>query len=184
MSDHRDIPFLLSALHFAAQKHQDQRRKNKEAPPYVNHLIEVAEILTTVGQVTDVEVLAAAILHDTIEDTATTGEEIGEHFGQNVKAIVLEVTDDKKQTKEKRKRLQVENAPKKSHQAKLVKIADKISNISQLADKPPKGWNLKRRKEYIAWAQEVVKAMGNVHPDLERLFKQKAKENLKKMKGG
>ena len=116
---------LLKALHFAAIKHRDQRRKGQEAAPYINHPIEVAEMLARVGNITDLIVLQSAFLHDTIEDTQTSAEEIEQLFGSEVRAVVLEVTDDKNLPKDVRKRLQIEHAPHLSDRAKLVKIADR-----------------------------------------------------------
>src|SRR6185436_14890407 len=104
------IAAILKALHFAADKHRDQRRKDEEASPYINHPIEVAEMLARVGGVTDLVTLQGAILHDTIEDTNTTPEELEVHFGREVRDVVLEVTDDKTLEKMERKRLQIEHA--------------------------------------------------------------------------
>lgn len=102
---------ILAALHFAAEKHRDQRRKGQCASPYINHPIEVAELLVRVGQVGDVALLQAALLHDTVEDTQTTFQELEERFGTGVRTLVEEVTDDKSLPKEERKRRQVERAP-------------------------------------------------------------------------
>src|SRR3954465_11479885 len=120
---------LLAALHFAADKHRDQRRKDAEASPYINHPIEVAELLTRVGGVRDLVALQAAILHDTIEDTHTTPEELEGRFGARGRKVVEEVTDEKTLPKVDRKRLQIEHAPHLSPEARLVKLADKIANV-------------------------------------------------------
>ena len=133
---------LLKALRFSAEKHSDQRRKNVKASPYINHPIEVAEILWRLGEVRDPSLLLAAILHDTIEDTDTTADEIRAEFGEEVMALMLEVTDDKSLPKQKRKQLQVENAPHKTRKAKLLKLADKISNVREIVASPPKDWSL------------------------------------------
>src|SRR5262249_14947210 len=124
-----DTARLLQALHFSAEKHRHQRRKDKSASPYINHPIEVATVLATVGGVGDLTTLIAAILHDTIEDTATTGEELEQKFGREVRLLVEEMTDDKRLAKPERKRLQVERARFASHRAKLIKIGDKICNV-------------------------------------------------------
>src|SRR5215204_3255095 len=121
-----DALLLLKALKFSAEKHRNQRRKDREASPYINHPIDVVELLMRVGGVTDNDVLVAAILHDTVEDTATLPEEVEEHFGGRVRSLVLEVTDDKRLAKEERKRRQVSEAPHKSMGAKQIKLADKI----------------------------------------------------------
>ena len=151
-----DLALLLKALSFAAHKHRDQRRKDAEASPYINHPIALAQVLTGEGGVTDIEVLAAALLHDTIEDTATTGEELEREFGGRIAAIVAEVTDDTALPKADRKRLQIEHAAQLSDGAKLVKLADKICNLRDVAERPPAQWDLQRRREYFEWAKRVI----------------------------
>jgi guanosine-3',5'-bis(diphosphate) 3'-pyrophosphohydrolase len=161
---------LFSALAFAAQKHRDQRRKDAEALPYINHPIALARVLTVEGGVTDPTTLVAAILHDTIEDTETTAEELRELFGAVVTAVVLEVTDDKSLPKAERKRLQIDQAPQLSNRAKLVKLVDKISNIRDVASHPPADWSVSRRREYFEWAKQVVDGLRGVHSGLEGVF--------------
>ena len=151
-----NLALLLKALSFAAHKHRDQRRKDAEASPYINHPIALAEVLAGEGGVTDLEVLAAALLHDTIEDTATTMEELLEHFGARIAGMVAEVTDDKELPKAERKRLQIEHAAGISPGAKLVKLADKICNLRDVAERPPAKWDLARRREYFDWAKRVI----------------------------
>ena len=150
---------LFDALAFAAHKHRAQRRKDKEASPYINHPIALAEVLVREGRVTDAEILAAALLHDTLEDTRTTAEELQQAFGERVVGIVEEVTDNKSLRKATRKRQQIEHARHMSREAKLVKIADKICNLRDVAERPPKGWPLARRREYFDWARQVVDRM-------------------------
>ena len=150
------LALLLKALAFAAHKHRDQRRKDAEASPYINHPIALAEVLAGEGGVTDIEVLAAARLHDTIEDTATTAQELREYFGERIAAMVAEVTDDQALPKAERKRLQIEHAAGISHGAKLVKLADKICNLRDVAERPPAKWDLERRREYFDWARQVI----------------------------
>ncbi|XP_061520254.1 guanosine-3',5'-bis(diphosphate) 3'-pyrophosphohydrolase MESH1 isoform X3 [Phycodurus eques] len=124
--------FLLETVNFAAEKHRNQRRKDAEKTPYINHPIGVARILSHEAGITDIVVLQAALLHDTLEDTDTKPEELETKFGQIVAGIVQEVTDVKSLPKAERKRLQVEHAPHCSHQAKLVKLADKLYNLRDL----------------------------------------------------
>jgi guanosine-3',5'-bis(diphosphate) 3'-pyrophosphohydrolase len=164
------LPMLFSALAFAAEKHRDQKRKGEEASPYINHPIEVARILAAEGGVTDPIVLAAAILHDTVEDTTTTHAELIEHFGHAIADVVAEVTDDKTLPKSERKRLQIEHAPHLSDEAKRVKLADKIANIRDVAARPPQWWPLERRQQYFDWAKEVVDGLRGVDPALEHAF--------------
>ena len=161
---------VISAISFAADKHRNQRRKDIEASPYINHPIALANILANEAGIEDEEVLAAAILHDTIEDTETTSQELADLFGDYVTAIVLEVTDDKSLPKAERKRLQIEHAPTISRRAKLVKIADKIANLRDIAASPPADWSLQRQQEYFDWAKAVVAGLRGIHPTLERIF--------------
>src|SRR4051794_22452479 len=114
-----ELALLLKALAFAAHKHRDQRRKDAEASPYINHPISLADVLVNEGGVVDHEVLCAALLHDTVEDTATTHEELVDAFGCRIARIVAQVTDDKRLPKHERKRLQIEHAPHLSREAKL-----------------------------------------------------------------
>lgn len=158
---------ILKALRYASQKHSDQRRKNAKASPYINHPIQVAQILWDVAGERDASLLVAAILHDTIEDTDATPEEIKAQFGEEVAALVLEVTDDKSLPKQTRKQLQVEHAPHKSHKAKLIKLADKISNVGDIINWPPKDWSLERRQEYLLWTEKVVAGLRGVNEKLE-----------------
>ena len=170
MSPERSTLKILEALQFAAHKHRDQRRKDIEASPYINHPIALANVLWREAAVYEPDVICAALLHDTVEDTNTTKEELAERFGRKVAAIVMEVTDDKTLRKPERKRLQIEHAAHISRKAKLVKLADKISNLRDVAASPPREWPLKRRRKYFDWAKQVVDRMRGVHPVLERLF--------------
>lgn len=161
----------MRAAEFAADKHRTQKRKGTIGRPYIGHCIEVAQIIAGIGEVDDADVLAAALLHDTVEDTATTPGEIKKEFGPAVERLVREVTDDKSLDKGERKRLQVVNAPDKSPGAKLIKLADKISNVREIGVDPPTHWDRDRRLEYYAWASEVVSALGAVNPQMEELFR-------------
>ncbi len=161
---------LVDALAFAADKHRRQRRKDAEASPYINHPIALARVLSVEAGLADAKLLAAAVLHDTLEDTETSYEELRERFGRTVAAVVLEVTDDKTLPKEERKRLQIEHAAHISRRAKLVKLADKICNVRDVAANPPHGWPLERRREYFDWAKQVVDRMRGTHRRLDRLF--------------
>jgi guanosine-3',5'-bis(diphosphate) 3'-pyrophosphohydrolase len=170
MEQEKALPLILKALRFAAHKHRDQRRKNRGATPYINHPIEVAEILCRIGGVSDPEILCGAILHDTIEDTETTPEELEKEFGAAVLGIVQAVTDDKRLPKEVRKNLQISHAPDLPDEAKLVKLADKICNIRDVISEPPAGWSLARRREYLLWAERVVNGLRGVSAPLEQEF--------------
>ena len=165
-----ELALLLRALAFAAHKHRDQRRKDAEASPYINHPIALADVLVNEGGVTDVEVLCAALLHDTVEDTATTHGELVDVFGVRIARIVAEVTDDTTLSKAERKRLQIEHAALLSPEAKLVKLADKICNLRDVANRPPSNWDLARRREYFDWAKRVVDNVRGAHPGLEAAF--------------
>lgn len=167
-----DYARLLQAAQFAASKHRDQRRKDPDASPYINHPITVARLLADVGGVDDVEVLAAALLHDTIEDTTTTAEELGEVFGNAILQLVLEVTDDKTKEKHVRKQQQIDHAPRLSSRAALIKLGDKIANVADICSKPPATWNLERRKTYLDWAENVINNCPSVNAPLEARFRE------------
>ena len=170
---------IIFAVNFAAQKHQNQRRKNKEATPYVNHPIEVANLLATVGEIDDEIVLIAALLHDTLEDTATTPEEIKNLFGSEVLSIVQELTDDKTLPKQQRKTMQIQLAPHRSSQAKQIKLADKTCNIISIIDTPPHTWDIARRREYLLWARQVVNGLEGCNKKLENYFDRYYQKALK-----
>lgn len=161
---------FIRAVAFAAHKHRDQRRKDPAASPYINHPIALADVLANDGGIDDEEVLCAAVLHDTVEDTETTIEELAELFGSRIAAIVDEVTDDKRLAKQERKQRQVEHAPHISTQAKLVKLADKICNVRDILHSPPEGWTVSRQQRYLHWAAEVIAGVRGVHPRLEAMF--------------
>lgn len=167
---------ILAAAAFAAHKHRDQRRKDESASPYINHPIALANVLANEAGVDDERVLIAAILHDTIEDTDTTEQELLREFGQEIAGIVLEVSDDKTLSKSERKRLQVEHASSISRRAKLVKLADKICNLRDVVGSPPSGWSLARKQEYFDWAKEVVDGLRGTHPALEHIFDEAYKQ--------
>ena len=161
---------LIEAASFAAQRHAGHFRKGNDNQPYINHPLEVANLIANVGGIDDVDILIAAILHDTVEDVGVKPEEIVERFGKRVAGIVAEVTDDKSLPKAERKRLQVEHAPHLSREAKLVKLADKISNITDVTNNPPKDWDVQRRQEYIDWGESVVAGIRGVNVELEAAF--------------
>ncbi len=164
------VSIVLAASAFAAHKHRDQRRKGADASPYINHPIAVANVLANEAGITDPAILAAALLHDTIEDTDTTAEELEAEFGPGIASIVVEVTDDKALDKPVRKQLQIEHAATLSRPAQLVKLADKICNIRDMSRSPPVDWPFERRVEYFGWAKQVVDQMRGVSPVLEKLF--------------
>jgi len=165
-----DLKRLLQAVSFAAEKHRLQRRKDRDASPYINHPIALASLLTTVGGVDDVVVLQAALLHDTVEDTDTSYEELIQHFGRRVADVVMEVTDDKNLEKSRRKALQIEHAPGASLEAALVKLADKICNLRDIVNAPPDRWSVERRLEYFDWARQVVDGLPRVNDALLAAF--------------
>jgi GTP diphosphokinase / guanosine-3',5'-bis(diphosphate) 3'-diphosphatase len=165
--EEKDFEQFLQALRFAAQKHRDQRRKDSAHSPYINHPIAVAEILWRIGGVRDTTTLVAALLHDTVEDTGTSPDEISTRFGEVVRDLVMEVTDDKSLPKARRKELQVEHAPHKSPQAKQIKLADKINNVVDITYTPPSDWSKERLIEYLDWTQRVVNGLRGQNSALE-----------------
>lgn len=169
-----DVARLLDAADFAARKHKAQRRKDPEATPYINHPIGVAWILAHEAGVTDVALLQAALLHDTLEDTATSAGELEARFGGAVRALVEEVSDDKALPRAQRKQLQLQRAPARSPAARLLLLADKLHNLRDLHRCAPQGWSEARVAEYFGWAWEVARALRGTHAaleqELQRLF--------------
>ncbi len=176
-------PILRRAAGFAAWKHDGQFRKGKGNTPYIHHPIEVSAILVEVGGVMDLDVLQAALLHDTIEDTDTSSEELESHFESRVCSIVLEVTDDKSLEKHSRKAMQIEHAPHLSRNAQTLKLADKISNIFDIAFSTPVDWAPQRQLEYFDWASRVVAGLRRCNQALEALFDKQLAESRRAVKG-
>jgi guanosine-3',5'-bis(diphosphate) 3'-pyrophosphohydrolase len=165
-----DLAFVLRAADFAARRHADQRRKGPDQEPYVNHLIEVANHLSQSAAGHDPILLAAGLLHDTVEDTETTVQELESAFGQAVAQIVAEVTDDKSLPSETRKRLQIERITFKSERAQLLSMADKTANVSSLLRSAPANWPQSRIVAYGVWAEAVVAQIRSRDAYLETEF--------------
>lgn len=164
----KDMNMLLEVIRFASEKHKYQTRKDGRIP-YINHPIEVAHVLLSAGE-DDPALLAAALLHDTIEDTRTCEDDILTRFGQDVLDIVIEVTDDKKLSKYERKQAQIDHAPNLSRKAKALKLADKICNVHDIIKRPPGGWSVKRKVQYLDWSDAVVNGLRGTNQDLEKKF--------------
>lgn len=168
---------LHRATGFAAWKHDGQFRKGEGAMPYIHHPIEVTAILFEVGHITDMDVLQSALLHDTIEDTKTTAEELELYFNARIRGLVLEVTDDTTLLKHERKALQIEHAPHLSAEAKAIKLADKISNVTDVAFAKPIDWPAEKQLEYFDWATQVVAGLRSCNPELEAAFDKQVAES-------
>lgn len=162
----QQVTLFFRALMFAAEKHRTQRRKD-ETSPYINHPIQVAQILWEIGEVRDMATLIGGLLHDILEDTATTPQEIEELFGREILSLVQEVSDDKSLPKMQRKLLQIEHAPFASSRAKQIKLADKICNIYDLTHFPPQGWSWERCWDYLAWSEQVIAGLRGINGALE-----------------
>jgi (p)ppGpp synthase/HD superfamily hydrolase len=168
LRDH--VKLVTEAAWFAASRHVGQTRKGEAAEPYINHLAEVAFLLASTTVEPDAYLVAAGWLHDTIEDTGATHHELEKLFGSFVADVVAEVSDDKLLPKDERKHLQVVNTPNKSREARLVKLADKISNLTAIAGSPPKHWDVDRCKAYVDWAEQVVQSCRGLNVELDRAF--------------
>lgn len=166
----KGLPIIFTALAFASKKHRDQRRKDTSASPYINHPISLANVLCNEGKISDPKVICAALLHDTIEDTETTEEELRHTFGKAIAKIVVEVTDDKALPKAERKLAQIEHAGHSSKRAKLVKLADKISNLRDILSMPPADWSIERKREYFDWSKAVIDQVRGTNKKLEKIF--------------
>lgn len=170
--NNKEFTTFIKALKFAAEKHRYERRKDELKSAYITHPIQAVEMLWEVGKIRDIDVLTAALLHDVLEDTPTTEDEISQPFGPQVLGVVKEVTDDKSLPKDERKRQQVLHAPFLSLKAKYVKMADKICNVRDIRENPPAAadWSLYRKTNYINWSKDVVDAMRGASPVLEKRF--------------
>ena len=175
---------LLKAISFAADKHRFQTRKDKAGTPYINHPINVALTLMETGKEQDQDLLIAAVLHDTIEDTKTQPEEIELQFGRRVLDIVMEVTDDKNLSNEERKRLQVIHASRKSEAARKLKLADKICNVNDIIHCPPGDWSIERRLHYLSWAEQVLHGLKGANLLLENRLTEIIREGRKVLTDG
>lgn len=164
-----DVRLLARAFDFACQSHTLQRRKGAAAEPYVNHLADVALRVAEATEGGDANLVAAALLHDCIEDTDVTRDELEIAFGTDIAGLVTEVTDDKSLEKHVRKELQVTHAPTKSARAKMLKLADKTSNLRALVVSPP-DWPLEIQLQYADWAERVAAGLRGVNEQLEREF--------------
>lgn len=160
---------FLDALNFAALRHREQRRKGEGGAPYINHLIEVAHLLSSHG-LDDETLLCAAVLHDSIEDVGVTAEELRQRFGEEVTSVVIEMTDDPSLTVLERKLRQIDAAPTLSARAQHLKVADKISNLRGILTSPPENWSLERKRAYYTWASKVVAGCSSADPGLLRTF--------------
>lgn len=172
-----DIAIVIKALDFASHRHRNQFRKGAEKIPYINHPIQVANLLVNDGGENDPVLIAAAILHDVIEDTvgnATERQELINEmsgiFNKEIMSVSLEVTDDKTLEKKVRKQLQIDDANHKSVRAKKLKIADKIMNVRDITNNPPSDWPIERIIEYLDWSEKVVAGLRGVNIRLENLF--------------
>jgi guanosine-3',5'-bis(diphosphate) 3'-pyrophosphohydrolase len=163
---------ILDAARFAAEKHAGQKRKGQAQEPYVNHVLEVAQLIAASDEALDVDLVVAGLLHDTIEDTPTTAEDLESLFGKDVASLVLEVTDDRSLPKQARKALQVKNAPKKTSRAQVIKLADKISNVRSVLSSPPADWSEERKRDYFEWSKRVVAGLRSPNPQLKAQFDQ------------
>ena len=161
---------IIKALQFAAEKHKGQLRKGNLKTPYINHPIKVAFVLQTIGGVTDENVLAAALLHDVIEDTDATHKDLANLFNTKIADIVIEISDEKGLDREVRKRLQIQDAVNLSYEAKIIRIADKLYNIQDVCGIDAPNWNYDRKYEYIQWAEKVVNQIKGTHEALETSF--------------
>lgn len=168
--DIASIQAILKAASFAARKHVSQKRKGEAAEPYVNHVLEVAHLVADALAEPDTNLIVAALLHDTIEDTGVSRADLVREFNADVADLVMEVTDNKSLRKEERKRLQVVNAPHKSARAGVIKLADKISNLRAILSSPPADWSIERRREYFEWAKQVVEGLKEPNPILKAEF--------------
>lgn len=166
----KELSLIFKAYSFASKKHTNQRRRDSSSSPYINHPIDVAYTLWEIGKVRDLDIITASILHDTLEDTDTTAGELDAEFGVKVRKIVEELSDNKNLPKDVRKQYQIDHTDSLSFNARNIKLADKICNVEDLIESPPADWPEKRKIEYAAWGNEVVRKLRGTNLKLERFF--------------
>jgi guanosine-3',5'-bis(diphosphate) 3'-pyrophosphohydrolase len=164
------IRLVSEAAELAARRHSGMSRKGRGNEPYINHLAEVANLLAAVTDGADAELVAAGWLHDTIEDTETTRHELAERFSERVADLVVECTDDMSLPKAERRHKQIEDGPHKSPDAKLIKIADKVSNIRARILSDPSVAERDDLIDYFDWAEKVVAGCRGGNATLDRTF--------------
>jgi len=169
-----ELPRLTKALLFAADAHRNQRRKGAAQEPYVNHLIEVVDLVVQATDNADMDMVIAALLHDVVEDTPTSYEEVAASFGERVAEIVRENSDDMSLSKAERRRSRIAAMALKSREARIVKMADIISNLRAIAVSPPAGWSAERKLGYLEGCRQVVDAARGTEASLERIFDETA----------
>ena len=177
-----NLPLLFKTLNYAAEQHNAQRRKGMESVPYINHPIKVTNIISQFIPDASDELICASILHDVVEDTDATIDDIKNKFGDVIASIVQEVTDDKSLSKVESRRKQIENAPKLSYNAKIIRVCDKISNVRDICGENIPDWDYKTKIEYLNWAEQVVYALDKFHEELQFAFKDEVRWGRLKMK--
>jgi GTP diphosphokinase / guanosine-3',5'-bis(diphosphate) 3'-diphosphatase len=185
-----DLSLVLKALEFSAVRHRKQFRKGEDKSPYINHPIQVANLLANEAGEKDTVLIAATILHDVVEDTVEGKKEkkklvelIRTEFGEEILSVTLEVTDDKSLSKKERKRLQIEHAPRLSPRAKKLKIADKIMNVRDITNNPPLKWGMGRIRRYLDWSEKVVSGLRGVNQKLDAIFDETLKAGRSRYSG-
>lgn len=163
-----DIHIVLEAVGFAAEGHNGQLRENPEKTPYIIHPIRVTEHLMTIANVHERDILVAALLHDTVEDTKITFADIQKSFGTTAEGYVRELTDNMSLPQEERMKLQIETAPKKSLAAAQIKLADKYDNLKSLQSNPPATWDQKKIDEYFLSAKKVTSSLPAANVPLKK----------------
>ncbi len=169
-----DLVLVLRAADTAAHWHRHQRRKGAAQEPYINHLLEVASLVAQATGGGDANLVVTALLHDAIEDCDVPRSDIAAAFGEDVATLVGAVTDDKRLRKDVRKQLQIDHAPGQPLRAKILKLADKTSNLRALAESPPADGPAQRKRDYVEWARAVVAGLRGANPWLETRFEEAA----------
>ncbi|MBI3509186.1 MAG: bifunctional (p)ppGpp synthetase/guanosine-3',5'-bis(diphosphate) 3'-pyrophosphohydrolase [Bacteroidetes bacterium] len=172
------MKLLIDAILFASECHSGQVRKDGHTP-YINHPLEVMHLLISEGGIDDHEILIAAVLHDVVEDTQVTGQDIREKFGKRVEKIVLELTDDKSLSKDERKKAQLDSAASLSREARFIRLSDKICNVYDILYAPPGNWGMDRRRDYLFWAEAVIEKIKGINEPLEKKFAELMKEGIR-----
>jgi len=167
----KDAEAVLGAAIFATEKHKSQVRSNEKKTPYIIHPIEVADLVMKIGHVYDKDVLITALLHDVMDDTQTTYEQITSLYGTKVSSYLEEMTSKQGLSLKEQKKQQIMQAFRQNPSVAIIKLSDKLSNLKTLATSPPPSWSRDRIDQYFQWAQTVIENL----PESNQLLKKAVK---------
>jgi (p)ppGpp synthase/HD superfamily hydrolase len=157
---------IAEATLFAAKAHFGQTRNQNNQIPYIVHPLRVSYLLWNEGNINNAHLLVAALLHDVLEDTEVSRQEIFNKFGSSILTLVEELTDKPKPTAQE----EALSALKMSKEAKTIKLADRTHNLRDLIDHPPKIWDFEKVSGFLNRSKILFENLRNTHPVLEKCY--------------